>query len=313
MIDSPWNATSFKQHRTETLVSELMIAQASGRGIKYDGDNIAIVTPYADKVPLFKLPVTRHEIGDRKVHNPDGVYLDGRSFMRKDPNQPGGVVTNNQTQYDFIYRMGELTAYWVNNRETRMDMCRTGDLPASVFISWVSFAITKQLGLDEETARQVQILTGIYYAHLYHDAGEATSVRGKATITKLVHRWTRHPVDMIVSAVESSPYLDSLPKYIEVLKATFPENTRVDMVNAGLVVTILNKSWFGFGAEELLNACVEYPPIFLALVEAAANSKVWRRTGLGMLVERFIVGNNAADFSKGLSTLVGRSRYTPLR
>lgn len=313
MIDSPWNATSFKQYRTDTLVSELMIAQASGRGIKQDGDNISIVTPYADKVPFFKIPVTRHEMGDRKVHNPNGVFVDGRSFIRKDPNQPGGVVTNNQTQYDFIYRIGELTAYWVNNRETRMDLCRAGDLPASVFISWVSFAITKQLGLDEETARSVQILTGIYYAHLYHDSGEATSLRGKATIVKLVHRWTRHPVDMIVAAVDGTEYISNLPEYIATVKAAFPENTRLSMINAGLLVTILNKSWFGFGAEELLNASVEYPPIFLALVEAAANSKVWRKTGLGMLVERFIAGNNAADFSKNLSMLVGRNRYAPLR
>ena len=313
MIDSPWNSTSFKQYRTEDLVSELMIAQASGRGIKLDGDHIAIVTPYAPEVPLFKLPVTRLEMGTRKVNNPDGVFIDGRTFMRKDPSQPGGVVTNNQTQYDFAYRVGELTAYWVNNRDTRMDMCRTGDLPASVFISWVSFAITKQLGLDEETARQVQILTGIYYAHLYHDGGEVTSTRGKATVAKLVYRWTRHPADMIARAVESAPYIDTLPKYILVLKAMFPENTRLEIMNSGLLVTILNKSWFGYGAEELLNASTEYPPIFLALVEAAANSKVWRKTGLGMLVERFITGNNAAEFSKALSILVGRSRYTPMR
>lgn len=313
MIDSPWNTTSFKQHRTDTLASELMIAQANGRGVIHDGDNVSLVTPHAEKVPVFNIPITRHEMGDRKLANPNGVFVDGRSFMRKDQNQPGGVVTNNQTQYDFVYRVAELTAYWVENKTSRMDLSRTGDLPATVFISWVSYAIIKYLGLDEETARRLQILTGIYYAHLYHDAGEATSTRGKATIAKLVQRWTRHPADMVLSTVEDANYMGSLIDYVEASKALFPTNTRVAMVNAGLLVTILNKSWFGWGAEDFVNASVEYPPIFLALVEAAANSKVWRKTGLGMLVERFISGNNAVEFTKNMSVVVGRSRYPALR
>jgi hypothetical protein len=313
MIDSPWNATSFKQHRTETLASELMIAQANGRGIVQDGDNVLIVSPHADKVPTFNIPITRHEMGTRKVANPNAVFIDGRSFMRKDQNQPGGVVTNNQTQYDFVFRVAELTAFWVEKEESRMDLIRAGDLPATVFISWVSHAVNKYLGIDEETARSMQILTGIYYAHLYHDAGEASSARGKATIAKLVHRWTRHPADLVFDMVENVEYMASLGDYIETARKLFPQNTRMAMVNAGLLVTILNKSWFGFGAEDLINAGVEYPPIFLALVEAAANSKVWRKSGLGMLVERFVTGSNAAEFSKNMSVLVGRPRYPAVR
>jgi hypothetical protein len=312
MIDSPWNATSFKQHRTETLASELMLAQANGRAIIAEGGNVHMVTPHGDKVPTFNIPVTIHEMGGRKV-NPDAVFVDGRSFMRKDPNQPGGVVVNNQTQYDFVYRVAELTSYWVANETTRLDLMRAGDLPASVFISWVSHALNKHLGTDEETQRRVQILTGIYYAHLYHDAGEATSTKGKAKIVGLVNRWTRHPVDIIQGMVEDTNYLSSMIDYIDAARAAFPENTRMAMANAGLMVTVLNKSWFGFGAEDLINAAVEYPPIFLALVEAAANSKVWRKSGLGMLVERFITAGNDKEFTKNLSVTVGRNRYPALR
>jgi hypothetical protein len=309
MIDSPWKATSFKQHLTTELVSELMLAQAGGRGIVPEGDNVLIVSPHAAKVPVFNIPVTRHELGDRKAANSDAVFIDGRSFMKKDLNQAGGQIVNNQTQYDFSIRMAELTAYWVQHEATRLDLMRTSDMPASVFIAWISGAASRNLSLDEATAQVLQILTGIYYAHLYHDEAEATSPRGKGTITKLVQRWTRAPVATVATMVESCSYMGSLPDYIEVVKQVFAQNTRVSLLNNALIVMTLNKSWMGFGSEDVIAASLEYPAIFLALVEAASNSKVFRRSSLGRLVERFDTGDIGKKYSQALSVLVGRNRY----
>lgn len=310
MIDSPWKSTTFKQHRLDDLVSELMLAKANGRGIIPDGDNIFIVSPYGTKVPVFNLPLTTYELGERNKAGDAAVYIDGRTFLKVDPRVPNGVLTNNQTQYDFNYRVAELTSYWIAQPQARKDLMRSSDLPAKVFIAWIAGAITKLLGLDEDTAARLRVLTGIYYAHLYHDAAEASTENGKSKIAALVQRWTSEKAPIALPMAMDATYMLTLVDYINQAKALFPQNTRVNILNVGLLVMQINKSWFGFGKEDILAASLEYPPIFLGLTEAACNSKVWRKTGLGLLVERFDQADAGKKFSSSLSMTVGRTRYT---
>jgi hypothetical protein len=313
MIDSPWSATVLRQHKTDTIVSELMLAMASGNGVVPEGDDLFFVTAYADKVPVFNLPITRVELGDRRVANPDAVYLDARSFSKKDMNRPGEFVVNNATQYDFIARVGELTAFWLKNPDNRLDVLRAGDISAQVYISWLSYAIANKLGLDEDTARTLQILSGIFYAHLYHGADEALSDRGKTKIAALVTRWTRAPAEMVLEQVQNVSYMNLLGDYVEEVKRTFSQNTRVDQVNVGFIIRALTNSWFGFGAQDIVAVAKEYPPVFVALIEAALNSRLWKKSQLGKLVERFDRGTTGKEFSKNLSVLVGRNNYPDAR
>lgn len=304
MINSPWNSTNLKQHDVNKIVSELAFAASSGRGLKTESDNVLMVTPYAAEVPTFISPITKHELGDRKLGSSAAVVIDARSFTRKDNQLPNEIVINNQTQYEFSLRLAELTAYWVNNENSRIDLMRTGDLPASVFISWISQAISYKLGLDEETSRKLQIITGVYYAHLYHGS-EVTSDREKEKIGMLVNRWTRHPIDIVLSVVADVEYMNDIHDYVKEVKKAFSSNTRISQVNVGLLFTALGNSWFGFGAVELVAVSMEYPPIFLAIVEAALNSKVWKKTAISRVTERFDRGNVGKDFTRKLSGLVG--------
>ncbi|MNY73681.1 hypothetical protein D3C86_2125300 [compost metagenome] len=72
----------------------------------------------------------------------------------------------------------------------------------------------------------------------------------------------------------------------------------------------LGRSWFGYGAQEISAVAMEYPPVFLALVEAACNAKTWRKTYLGKVVERFSAGRAGTEFSKSMEVLAGRARGT---
>lgn len=310
MIDSPWKSTTLKQHVLDGYLSEIGIAEASGKGIISDGDWVRIIGPAVEKLEPFMLPITQIEIGDRNWAIPDTVYIDGRSFIKKDTNRYGETVVNNQTQYDFAARLGELTAYWVKNKETRQDLMRTSDLPASVFISWLSGAIASKLKPSDEVLRDLQILTGIYYAHLYHGADEALSDRGKMTIVKLVTRWTRQPVQFVQDMVEQAGYMNMLPDYVAEVHRIFATNTRLATVNQGLIIYALGSTWTGFRAIDYTSVAVEYPPVFLALIEAACNPRLhWRKCGLGRTVD--LQGGTkqaGADFVMSLAKLVGRQR-----
>ena len=310
MIDSPWKSTTLKQHLLDGYLSEIGIAEASGKGIIPDGDWVRIVGPAVEKMEPFMMPFTKHEFGERNWAIPDTVYIDGRTFIKKDTNRYGETVVNNQTQYDFAVRLGELTAYWVKNAETRGDLMRASDLPASVFIGWLTGAITDKLKPAEDVARDLKILTGIYYAHLYHGADEVMSERGKTTVVKLVTRWTREPVQFVQAMVEQAQYMNMLPDYVNEIQRIFSTNTRLATTNQGLIIYALGATWTGFRAIDYTTVAIEYPPVFLALVEAACNPRLhWRKTGLGRRAETAGgTKKEGADFVMALAKLVGRVR-----
>ncbi len=307
MLTSPWTATVLRQHTTvlNTILSELALAKATG-GLVPSGNAVFFVTPLAERIPAFTMPVTSVEYASRKLDDGGWVFMDARSFMRRDRNSGSGTVMANQFQADFWQRMGDLTALWVKEPTLREDFLRVGDLPAMTYISWLSQSIAQKLGLDMEVAREVQIVTAVYYAHHFFEADEALSEKGKAKILKLVSRWTRAPIPLIEQVGSDLPYMTLLDDYIKALHTHFAHNTRISQINVGFLIMTLGRSWFGYGAQEISAVALEYPPIYLALIEAACNNKVWRKTHLGKLVERFAIGRVAQEFGRSMEVLAGQ-------
>lgn len=311
MLISPWNTTVLRKHVLSNLLSELAMAKATG-GLMADSASVIFVTPNADKVPVFVMPVTSIEYGDRKLNDVGAVFMDGRSFMRKEQRSDSGVVIANQMQADFFSRIGDLTGLWVKDPSAREDFLRVGDLAAQTYIAWLSQSIANKLGLDMDVAREVQVLTGLYYAHHFFSPDDVLSERGREKMVRLVQRWTRAPIDIVVGVVSEAPYMSLIEDYIKALHTHFAQNTRISQINTGFMVMTLGRSWFGYGAQEIAAVAIEYPPVFLALVEAAANAKVWRKTHLGKLVERFAIGRTAQEFGRSMEVLAGRVRKASL-
>lgn len=307
MIDSPWKSTVLRRHPIAQIVSELAIAKALG-GLIAESESVMMVTPIAEKVPAFVMPITHVEYADRRLSDWGAVFMDGRSFMRRDNRNDAGFVVVNQMQSDFFCRIGDLTALWVKHPQMREDFLRVGDLAAQVYISWVSHSIASKLGLDLEVARELQIITGLYYAQQFFTAEECLSEQGKAKLMKLIQRWTRHPLQLIEGIVGQLPYMNLLDDYVKGVQTYFAHNTRVSQINVGFLVMALGRSWFGYGAQEISAVALEYPPAFLALVEAACNAKVWRKTHLGKLVERLSVGRTGDEFIRSMEVLAGMAK-----
>ena len=307
MINSPWNSTVLRQHKLATTLSELAIAKASG-GLVAEGASVIVVTPANENVPAFTLPITAEEYAERKLSDSKAVFMDGRSYMRREQRSDVGFVVNNQLLADFFVRIGELTALWVNDPSIRGDFIRVGDLAPQTYISWVSHAIGNKIGIDLDVSRELQIITASFYLHQFHASDDIVSEKGKEKAVKMISRWTRAPVPLIQGIVDQLPYMNLLEDYVAAVHAHFGSNSRVHQINVGFIVRALNTSWFGYGAQEISSVALEYPPVFLALVEAAANAKVWRKTYLGRLVEKLATGRAGQEFSRSMEVLAGQAR-----
>jgi len=306
MIISPWNSTVLRQHKVDAIVSELAFAKASRELIPHH-PKVFMVSPLSKKVPAFVSPITSVEYESRKLSESGAVFLDGRSFMRAEARSDTGTVVVNNMQDELFTRLGVLTAMWVEDSSIREDFMRTGDIAAQAYIAWISHSIANKLGLDLEVSRELQIITGVFYSHLFLDAEDAVSVKGKERVERLIQRWTRHPIDIIQGIVQAMPYMSMLADYIKAVQEHFAHNTRVSQINVGFLVTTLGRSWFGYGAQEIAAVSLEYPPMYLALIEAACNTKVWRKTHLGQLVDRLKTGKQTEEFVRSMEVLAGRA------
>jgi len=309
MISSPWKSTVLRQHVLSKIVSELALAKAMG-GLVAESSAVILVTPGADKVDAFVLPITAEEYGERKLNDSGAVFIDGRSFMRREQRSDVGFVIANQTQADFAVRLGELVYLWQNKADEgiREDFLRVGDLGALCYIAWLSGLITSKMGVDLDVSREIQIITGLFYIHQFHSADNILNQRGKEKAMKLLSRWTRASFQLVESIVNETEYMGSISDYVDTLKRHFSANTRLAQVNVGFITMSLGRSWFGFGAQEIAGCAIEYPPAFLCLIEAAANAKVWRKTHLGQLVQRLGVGKAIDEFSRSMEILAGQAR-----
>lgn len=302
MITSPWNTTVLRQHKLESYLSELSIAMMDGH-LHHAGGRCTYVSASSTKVPPFVMPITSKEYGTRKVtHVKGGVVIDARSFSRED-RVNGGTIIANQMQAELFFRMGDLTSLWVEDPTSHIEFLRVGDLAANVYTRWIGQAIVSKLGLDMEAARDINILAATFYAHKFYSAEEALSEDGVGKISHMINRWTRFPLANIEAIVPTLPYMSHIEDFIQAIHSTFEHNARIKQINAGFLIMSLGNSWFGYGAREISAVAIEYPPVFLSLVEAACNTKVWKRTYLGQLVDRLNVSRAADTFLKGMQVL----------
>lgn len=302
MITSPWNTTVLRQHKLESYLSELSIAMMDGH-LHHAGGRCTYVSASSTKVPPFVMPITSKEYGTRKVtHVKGGVVIDARSFSRED-RVNGGTIIANQMQAELFFRMGDLTSLWVEDPTSHIEFLRVGDLAANVYTRWIGQAIVSKLGLDMEAARDINIVAATFYAHKFYSAEEALSEDGVGKISHMINRWTRFPLANIEAIVPTLPYMSHIEDFIQAIHSTFEHNARIKQINAGFLIMSLGNSWFGYGAREISAVAIEYPPVFLSLVEAACNTKVWKRTYLGQLVDRLNVSRAADTFLKGMQVL----------
>lgn len=304
MINSPWQSTVLRQHKLANILSELVYAATDGN-LMQESKDVLFVTPKASSVPVFISPLTTHEYGQDRMRTTAAI-LDGRSFMRLDRHAEVGYVITNQLQADFFARVGLLTSYWVNEPEYRQDFLRVGEVPAQTYIAWVSQAITTKLGINVELAREIQILVALFYIHQFVSSDEANDKKEQAKYTTMIMRWTRAPAEMVSGIVDVCSYMPHMEDFVKELQSQFQHNTRISQINVGFLVMTLGRSWFGYGANEIAAVSIEYPPMYLALIEAACNSKVWKKTQLGRLTERFTVGRAGDAFLRSMDMLVAR-------
>lgn len=237
-------------------------------------------------IPAFIHPVFATADG-REV-----AVVDVRPFVRYDK-ASGEYVVKNLSELRFRILYAGLAYNWKNGN--RQAMLNVTAAPVAMFSKWVSEGVKKSLAITAHEQLQIAILAAIYFQGLFcpvaegHSLPDATINGIAVTAAKATRVKTSEVFDVIDNNDIQLP-IRSVSDFCTVI-STAVDTVRLRDLTAGLLFHIIGNSWYGEGAMELMAVALEYPPLWLALITTAANSRAYNRTAIGQLTAR----NNASE------------------
>ncbi|MBE0438138.1 MAG: hypothetical protein IBX57_00025 [Gammaproteobacteria bacterium] len=230
-------------------------------GIYEVGDN---------EVPTFTHPF-KYEFDKKPVY-----VVDLRPYTKIE--RDGTRAITNLPEYSLLLMRAKLNKIWDEEPSLVVNM---GDLPMVVFVRWLTGVISSRLGLSPEDQIKLSAVTLFYWYDLSREESleESEKMRVLAKLSKISYI----PTTAVVGLVDRIVRMGNVSDYIAVAKEVVG-STRMEKLNPGLLFSMLGGSWFGLNAKELIAVATEHPPTFIAIINAALESRSYKKSLLGKLV-----------------------------
>lgn len=297
----------------QTLACRLHDTKAIARGIDHariEERLEPVFTPYQkqkvkhlyllprddDLTPAFTQPFPYNGF----ENDPNAYIIDGRLFFKMDRDRQQSIT--NADEYSQQIKRGVLTHYW--NHHAPVDLLRLGDLPVVVYCRWLGETLSKRYGLSRGEQANVVAITYLFWFHLFNNEPGALSNE------KAIHRLTTRLSQLFaISPIRSDPILQALPvmasitDYVAALKA-HAQTPRFEQLTPAFLYAMLGGSWFGLNHRETVAVSIEHPPTFLTLIDASLNSRNYKQSVIGRLVDEANRRHRGDFFQKTLRVLL---------
>ena len=270
---------------------------------------VGLITTITDEeisIPPLVFPLLVDIPGASTRKSESYILVDTRPYLAS--SQAAGSQTLNIRQKDnfnFFVVNGLLTAAWIKpNRRNSFKFL--GSAPMAVYASLVSNVIEKRFALDPGEQLRVSIIVAAFYSRLF-DEGSAISENEMVSVTRAIGTATRAPADMIYEVLDQVTTLKNIDEMVETIKKVI-DNPRLDNLNLGTLVTIINPMWYGPYGRELIVAALEHPPTWVTILYSAFTDRTMKNSGVAKVAERFKGSRGGDDFTRNMAVLVASSK-----
>jgi hypothetical protein len=259
---------------------------------------IFITGKFSDEadIPLFTHPITIKNFQGKNY-----LVTDLRLFLgRWDNTNDIETIIKNRTEFNFAKSRAMLNLIWLN--EGTSTLKNNLAFPASVFSAVVSEAIGRVYALDFSDLITLGILAEIYYLSLFIDSDTLTDDDKQKIVSHIIRSGKIRPevvytiIDKLGPIKDLSSFCDNISKIVE--------NVRLEKINSAILLTILNNSWYGTNAKEIISVSLEHPPTWMALVYTALSEKTFKSSVIFKTAERLGKRGVADQFIMSYSSFV---------
>lgn len=249
-------------------------------------------SPVVDQVPSFAHPLF---INPRKEEQ-GYVVVDVRYFGRFDK-LANRFVNRNVVEYDLAHNRAKLTRIWSTEYPTVLQ--NVSDIPMAIYASWVSEAVSRKFQLEPREQLLFSILAAYFYCCLFME-DQQLSEQERIKISGRIARTLRTSAQNVLEVIEGLNVISGVKQFCEVAPGAVG-SIRLQMLNPGLLYTLLKGTWFGVNAPEIIATAVEHPPTWLSIVMASFKDRSFKNTSITKIAER--VSGRANQGEQFLNTM----------
>lgn len=251
-------------------------------------------------VPYYAHPAVVRFNGIKSREKEVYVIGDVRPFLSGTNSAQEHMQIRNLTEFQLMRARTALTAHWMNGNVSSFKYLSNKLM--AIYASWISENLARPFVLDGKNQQLVAILAAYHYYCLFTDDKVFTE-SNKQQIASLISRAvyaSAEDVFRILDRVEEMKDVHDLCKAIKEIC----EDTRLDDLNAGTLISIISTTWYGTNARETAAVALEHPPTFAVIVYGAFTSRTFKNSPLSRICERYRGNKGESEFVRSLIVLL---------
>ncbi len=267
---------------------------------------LTTTTPEEMNVPPLIYPMLVTLDGASSRRSKSYVVVDVRPFLSGQQLAPGNSLSIRQKDnYNFFVVNAILTASWVKENK-RNSFKFLGSAPLAVYSNLISQAIAYSKSIDPLEQMKIAIISAAFYINLFNEKSVITESE-YVGITRNISSTLKAPSELIYEILEALEPMKNLEGLIDNIKKIV-DNPRLDTLNLGTLVTIINSMWYGPYAKELIIAALEHPPTWITILYSAFTDRTMKNSGVARVAERFKGSRGGDDFVRNMKVLVANAK-----
>ena len=243
------------------------------------------IKPFAHPLPVLR--PSRERPGYPDV---DGMFLDLRACTRPGADGEGYTVASNIEYTLWVWR-AILTIKAIRSDTPGSDFLGLGIWPATLYIRWISQALTRRLALPPDVQMRVAILTGYFYFCMGLDSPavsqEPLSERDMLRAATLIGRAGNFQPNDVVGVIGDLPRANNTEDFVNLLvNHTQSLRFEADRFNLAVFYAAIEGSWVRGIPGEVVRVAVEHLPTWCTLVTVATKERGVNKTVIGDIAQQ---------------------------
>jgi len=240
---------------------------------------LRFINNLAQNCPFFLHPLS--------IDKNDDLVIDSRAWAKYDPIERYLKITDIR-ECDFQIMRGILEYKSHINKSVDELLSIGAAFSVGCFTRWLGGSIKRKLMLNDQEALVVDTIIALYFQYLHKDgfrystADELVKGRILKTITRNTPMVNLSVVEII--AADFDKVVDEVGDVNAYTLAhgikTCSKSVKLEHFTVGVLFSIINRSWFGNNAAELVTIAIEHLPTWYALMHSAMTENLYRKTFL---------------------------------
>lgn len=288
----------FPSHKLEAALKEALVSSSlstQNMGVSPFKEAhlvfVAGLEPSESQIPSFNHPYLienfkgrSYLVADvRPFKNSSANYLDGKTFEQS---------VKNKTEYMLTKNRAILELRWIAGDQSSLRS--KFSFAGNVFAAWISQSVSKVYGLDFNDQRVLMAIALYYYHTLFSNQAK---LEEKALDIAVIHtiKATRLSEKEVMEVFTEMPEIHSVNDLCEAVKAIL-KNIRLQDFNLTMLLSVINNTWYGNNARDMISIAIEHPPTWIAIVFAAMTEKTYKSCQIYRLIESQARSGNVSEF-----------------